>query len=604
VRNDYNIVGSYNNQRYSNIDSERTVNMFEYIDKDSKKPKTLISTSGIINTGLNFDPETQGFRASFVFKNQSYHVIGSSIFLINPDFSYAKIGTLNTSAGYVGIDANTFQVIFVDGTNGWIWDTNSLIFEQITDPAFPLFPIDVCMLDNFFVAASGGTNNFLLSSFNQGLVWSGTSNNFTVTIASNLITLLNGNTNSYQTGVPVMFTTTGTLPAPLVIDTTYIVTKVSSTTLRISLNGVPVVFTTTGAGVQTIENFGQLQQGSITSHPGNIVACRTLHRRLFLFSENFIEPWENAGIGTNLPFRRINSMLMEVGTPAIGSISVGFDRLFFLSQDKDGLSSVMEVTGTQTVPVSNRALDFQLAQYASDPNLGVSDSRGILIKENGLIFYRLNFTKANHTFVLNVSMSGSEDLKWHEEEILNGDRHPAQTHAYFNGNNYYGHFALPILYLVDPNIPNNDGESIRRMRIGAPLMDESGKRIRVNRFPLDLIQGIPELVNSDSIVLLTEDGLSFLETEDGIPILVSSGNVSPSLENPKVYLSISKDGGQTYSFKQVALMGKVGERTYRTIWRKLPISARNQAFIPKIEFFNQIPFVILGAVWDFEVLPE
>ena len=95
---------------------------------------------------------------------------------------------------------------------------------------------------------------------------------------------------------------------------------------------------------------------------------------------------ENAGEGTNLPIRRNNSSLMEVGTPAIGSVSVGFDRMFFLAQDKDGLAGVVEVAGTQTESVSNRALDFQLAQYAADPLMGVADARGVLIKENGLIF--------------------------------------------------------------------------------------------------------------------------------------------------------------------------------------------------------------------------
>jgi hypothetical protein len=51
-------------------------------------------------------------------------------------------------------------------------------------------------------------------------------------------------------------------------------------------------------------------------------------------------------------------------------------------------------------------------------------------------------------------------------------------------------------------------------------------------------------------------------------------------------------------------MGKIGERTHRTVWRKLGTTPRGQGFVPKIEFFNEIPFVILGAAWDFDVLPE
>jgi len=94
---------------------------------------------------------------------------------------------------------------------------------------------------------------------------------------------------------------------------------------------------------------------------------------------------------------------MEYGTPAIGSVSTGFDVMFFLAQDRDGLGSVMMVHGTETLPVSNRALDFQYAQYAAKGQ--VADCRAFLIKENGLIFYRMNFTLANHTFVYNVTLS-------------------------------------------------------------------------------------------------------------------------------------------------------------------------------------------------------
>ena len=60
----------------------------------------------------------------------------------------------------LAIEANTFQVIFVNGQNGYIWDTVALTFTQITDTAFPTSPIDVTFLDGFFIVADGGTNNF------------------------------------------------------------------------------------------------------------------------------------------------------------------------------------------------------------------------------------------------------------------------------------------------------------------------------------------------------------------------------------------------------------------------------------------------------------
>lgn len=617
---DYDLVGSYDNQRVSTINAERTVNMFEYMDPQGKRPKVLLSTAGLVNANLGFGSETGGSRATFVFNNAIYQVYGASVFRTTGStglLSTTLIGNLTTSDGFVGVDANTYQVIFVDGEEGWIWDINANTFQRITDTGFPANPIDVCYLDGFFLVASGGTNTFQLSSLNQGMVWSGgtaliPSGNFTANAATDILTLSVSNAN-FATGVPVMVQTTGVLPAPLVAGTTYFVIRIGSgttnpgtiklaTSYANAIANIPIDITLNGAPTNSIVVTGQVQLGSITSHPGTIVACRTLHRRIFLFSQNFTEVWENAGLGTNLPFRRNNSLLMEVGTPALGSVSVGFDRMFFLAQDKDGLAGVMEVKGTESSLVSNRALDFQLAQYAADPDTGVADARGILIKENGLIFYRLNFTLANHTFVLNVTMSTPQSLKWHEEEVLNGDRHPAQTHAYFDGVNYYGAYNRAIFYIVDDEASTNDGEAIRRMRIGRQMTPDGYNRLRIDRFQVDLLQGqlaIDEFIDVD---LLAEDE-EILLTESDINIILDQ-QINTVGGQPTVFLAISKDGGQTYGNYLHAAMGKIGERTYRTVWRKLGVTPRGQGFIPKIEFFNEIPFILLGAAWAFEVLPE
>jgi hypothetical protein len=668
---DYPIVGSFNNQNISEIDSERTVNLFEYVDPEGKKPKSLISTAGLTNTGLEFSGSTNGFRGQFVFKDVSYFVIGVDIYAWDGVLPPSKINgsfPLTTFEGYVGIDANTFQIIFVDGQKGYIYDTTSgsvMPFVEITDISFPTKPIDVCYLDGFFVVANGDTNQFQLSMFNNGLVWGVAENNFTASATTNLLTLTAGTTENYATGVPVTFiandpgspfasadtsndwivlttassnyitgspikftgaslptttpqivtgteyyaimdstthigiattyanaiantriniTATGAgtviaqLPDPLVEDTTYYVIHVSSTTLKVAttyanaVTNTPIILLSNGGPSNEIRSQGQLQLGQITSHPGTLVACRTLHRRIFFFCQNFTEVWENAGAGTNLPFRRNNALLMEVGTPSRWSVAVGFDKMFFLSQDAEGLSSVMQVDGTQARPISSRAIDFAFSQYAAGQLITVNDPSSILIKQNGLIFYRLNFTLANHTYVYDVSLSQAQDNMWHEEEVLNGDRHPAQTHMYFKGINYYGNYLTPIMYIVDANNSTNDGESIKRMRIGKPIVDPTYKRRRIDRFHLDLLQG-----NVDNI---------------------------PQNIAPIVYLSYSKDGGQTYGSRLTAPMGAIGERTFRTVWRKLGVTPRGQAFVPKIEFFNQVPFIILGAAWVFEVLPE
>lgn len=622
----FEIVGSYNNQRFTNIDAERTINMFEYIDPKGKKPQSLISTSGLQNTELvfpNTNP-TDGFRGEFVLNNFEYFVIGANIYRrdINNNVTQLNSAPLPTSTGYVGIDANNAatgeQIIFVDGQIGCVWDTGTDQFTpnlRNVDPAFPVAPVDVCFIDGFILVAAGGTNDFLLSGFNNIYSYSLVANTFTANSVNDQLTVL----TYIPTGMPISFTAGGGLPAPLVAATTYYAINVDATHIRVATtfaNAVANTFidiTTNGTPPNTITNLsapnlpGQLQQGSINSHPGNIVACRTLHRRVFLFSNFYTEVWENAGIGTNLPLRRNNGLLMEYGTAAVGSIVTGFDKMMFLSQDRDGIGAIMEVIGTESIPVSNRALDFQLAQYASGNQ--IADARGIFVKENGIIFYRLNFTAANHTYVYNVTLSNptSEEGKlWHEEQVLDGDRHPAQTHGFFNGNNFYGAYNKPVLYQVSPDFVTNDGEAIPRIRIGRSVVPAMYNRLRIDRFILDVIQGQAIITNLTGILDLLTETSNVIDTENGLDILLESSSSLPmySTVNPTVFLSISKDGGVTYGYRQNAQMGAIGQRTFRTVWRKLGTIPRGQGFVPKIEFFNEVPFIVLGAAWAFEVMPE
>lgn len=625
---DYDLVGSYNNQRIFSIDSERSVNLFEYRDLLAKKKKMLIPTSGIEDQDLDFGITSGGFRTSFFFNNQTFHVIGNAVWLIQGQPNTLSPIQLNptlpltTSSGYIGIDANTFQIIFVDGVKGYIYDTIALTFKQIVDTSFPAIPLDVCNLDGFFVVANGNTNNFQLSSFNQGMVWGAASNNFTVptdntlTIGNSTIGGVSGTVN-FPTGVPFTVTATGSgaaLPPELKTDTVYYSIQVDSTTIQVATsymnaivhNFIPIAHGG-GRGTFTIISNGQLQQGSITTHPGTIVACRTLHRRLFLFSQFFTEVWENAGIGLNLPFRRNNSVVMEYGTTVASSIATGFDKMFFQAQDKDGLGPVMEVIGVEAIPISNKALDFQLARYAA---LGqISDCRTFLIRENGIIFFRMNFTLANHTFIYDVTQSDpTQEVSrlWHEEEMLDGSRHVAQTHVYYNGINYVGHYSMPIIYEIDSDIYTNDGDSIHRYRIGKPFVPPGYQRIRVNRFQIDLLQGsLQEDTVFTRVDLLTENFINIItEPPNGLRIATEQTFLSNINIKPILFLSLSKDGGQTYGSLIPASMGLSGDRKFRTLWRKLGTTVRGQAFVPRIDFYNPIPFFVLGAAWDYEVLPE
>jgi hypothetical protein len=478
MRRDFNIVGSFGAERITNINPERTINLFEFLVPQGKKKKMLLPTSGL-NLKVDLDIPDGGFRSAFIFKGIFYFVVKNTVYQMDSLFVTSTLGTIDTDEGYIGVDANEFEVMWADGDKGYIWNSNTTTFAPITAPGFPTNPVDVTFLDGFFIVGQGESNQFNISAPNDGMTWDA------------------------------------------------------------------------------------LDFALINTHPGTIVGLRTLHRRLFIFSQFFTEVWENAG-QADFPLRRNNSLLMEVGTPAVGSINVNFDLMFFLSQARDGLGSIMMVRGTQPIPVSNQALDYQLQTY-NNP----SDCRGILYKDNGLIFYRLNFTEDDVTWVYNATQSSPQYPMWHEEQMLDGSRHVAQVHGYFNERNYFGSYSEGILYEVSDAFLDNAGEAIKRLRITAPFLEDTYNFKQVDRIQLDLQQGFVNPNEPDS--------------------------------HPDVFMFISRNDGISYGNGLTASMGKIGEFLKRTIWRKL---GRAKNFIFRFEFYSKVKFVILGGEIDFTVLEQ
>lgn len=97
-----------------------------------------------------------------------------------------------------------------------------------------------------------------------------------------------GNFTGFYVNDPVQFTTTGTLPSPLAINTTYYVTSVSTNIMQVSstVGGSNITITTTGTGTNNVVNFAPasyiLPLGNITNlifstdlHTGDISATIT-----------------------------------------------------------------------------------------------------------------------------------------------------------------------------------------------------------------------------------------------------------------------------------------------------------------------------------------
>lgn len=318
----------------------------------------------------------------------------------------------------------------------------------------------------------------------------------------------------------------------------------------------------------------------INSRPTILNGVAVLKRNIFFFGQVKTEVWQDAGTAV-FRFRRQNNLLFEHGVKAISSIAEGFDRLFYLSGDESGVGSVMMVEGVTPVAISFPQMDEKIQGYTAP-----EDAIGFVYKINGQIFYQLNFTTDNHTFVYNVTSSEwANDHLWHELEMLNGDRDIANSHTFIGKTHYMTSYKDNKLYELSRDFLDNNGEKIKRTRIARRMESPTFERIRQNEFELEMLKGVG-LINIKPV--------SFYP-----PHVQPPGNASDVI--PTVFLSISNDGGATYHTYKERTFGAAGERLIKIIWRQL---GTYEDSIYKIEIFNAVPVYVLGGSLDFEVQPQ
>lgn len=80
-------------------------------------------------------------------------------------------GSLLTTSGRVSIADNGTQVMIVDGTYGYIYNTSTHVFAQITDADFPANPVTVTFLAGRFIVNLSASSRFYVSDSYDGLSW-------------------------------------------------------------------------------------------------------------------------------------------------------------------------------------------------------------------------------------------------------------------------------------------------------------------------------------------------------------------------------------------------------------------------------------------------
>lgn len=108
------------------------------------------------------------------FNGEKWWVRGNKLYSFDGTTTTQR-GTLGTTTGNVSFADNGpgifNQLMLVDGTYGYIWNSSTSTFTQITDADFPAKPVQVVYINFLFTVFDGDTQKFYVSASGDGTLW-------------------------------------------------------------------------------------------------------------------------------------------------------------------------------------------------------------------------------------------------------------------------------------------------------------------------------------------------------------------------------------------------------------------------------------------------
>lgn len=182
----FNFLGGQHKGFSKNQNSQETVNMFLEVDPSEDNKLTLYRVDGKI---AFLTLPTAPVYGMSEFRGVLYVVAGAYLYKVLNDYSYTTIGTVDLDFDTTIAANNAGQVCFNSGvtSKAYVYNTNTSVLSQITDPAFYGSP-RVDYLDGYGVFVRPNTQEFYVSAYNDFLTFDGLEFNSNSSDPDNLVT--------------------------------------------------------------------------------------------------------------------------------------------------------------------------------------------------------------------------------------------------------------------------------------------------------------------------------------------------------------------------------------------------------------------------------
>lgn len=200
------------------ITRQRRLNCYLEVRKDGDKSSIVcVGTPGLKLAFNVSTPQQQPARGLIGNASSLYEVAGNQFLSVSSSGQTLAAGSIGTSTGNVGLALNPTQVLIVDGSAGYCYTIATGIIT-VVGGGFPNGAKTCVYCNGFFLAELPGTNQFFVSNYADGTIWSGLAFAAAVQYADGILAVdqLGGIAIIFSSGHCEFWQNQGSTPEPFV----------------------------------------------------------------------------------------------------------------------------------------------------------------------------------------------------------------------------------------------------------------------------------------------------------------------------------------------------------------------------------------------------
>ncbi len=310
---------------------------------------------------------------------------------------------------------------------------------------------------------------------------------------------------------------------------------------------------------------------------------------LLILGTTVAEIWTDVG-GLQV-YQRQSSINIDYGVASVSTIASSDDMIAWLGINEKSSPAIMVMLGGKAQRLSTDGIDYLLSTVQHPDN-----STAMFYRQDGHVFYILTFYNEDDNFSI---MYDFTTQKFFDITDWDFTYHPARQMAYFNNEIYFASLKQGSLMRISSNLTSistniQNNYEIPRIRKCNTIRLKGSDRFIVNTLSMIIENGVEPNVNfqfeCQGHILGETSGL-IMYSEDDEPLLIEGG--SCQIYRPRIDLTISKNGGQTYGNPNSYFMHATGD--YKNQPQFYKMGECNQ-FTPQFRFWGFGSFVVADAV--------